>query len=137
MNKTRSNLFMLGRLCGDNALARVVLGTTQWGEVDEFEREKYEQQLAKTFWNGSRSKLLRFDPTESCARAFLDVILGQLEFGGNEKIFEGRGLPRFTPSQSTIVEDSTIQIDPKRKSINDHLIMILCAFSFSLYSNWD
>ena len=60
---------------------------------------------------------------------FLDVILCQLEFGGNEKIPEGHGLPRFTPSRSTIVEDSTIKNDPKRTSMNDHQIIILCAFS--------
>ena len=130
MNKTRRNLFMLllCRLCGDNALARVVLGTTHWEDVDEDGRKMHEQQLAKT-WNDSSSKLLRFDLTESCARAFLDVILCQLEFGGNEKIPEGHGLPRFTPSRSTIVEDSTIKNDPKRTSMNDHQIIILCAFS--------
>ena len=87
--KTRMDLSMLRQLCGDNALARVVLGTTNWGEVNEHVGEMREQQLAKTFWNSmtaSGSKLLRFDRTQRSARAFLDAILGQLEFGGNEEI---------------------------------------------------
>ena len=130
MIKTRITPFMFRQLCGDNALARVVLGTTHWREVDENEGKIREQQLAETFWNDSGSKL-RFHQTESSARAFLDVILGQLEFGGNEEISEGRGLPRFTPSQSTIAdsEDSSIHTDPERTSMNDHPIIILCVFS--------
>ena len=73
------------------ALARVVLGTTNWGEVDKEVGENREQQLAKTFWNpmtASGSKSLRFDKTEKSARAFLDVILGQMKFGGNEEILD-------------------------------------------------
>ena len=68
---------MIRRLCGDNALARVVLGTTHWGE-DEKEEEMREQQLEKTFWNDSTSKSLRFDKTRESARAFLDAILSKL-----------------------------------------------------------
>ena len=121
---------MLRQLCGDNALARVVLGTTHWGEVDENEGRVREQRLAKTFWKDSGSKSLRFDQTESCSRAFLDVILGQLEFGRIEEIPEGPALPRFSSSQSTIqVVDSTIQNHHKRTSMNDHPVMILCVFS--------
>ena len=84
---TRRNLDIFHHLCGDKALARVVLGTTKWGEVDVNVGERREQQLAKTFWNltASGSKLLRFHNTESSARAFLDAIIGQLEFGGNEE----------------------------------------------------
>ena len=76
---TRRNLQIdiLRQLCGDNPLARVVLGTTNWGEVDENVGKKREQQLAETFWN-SGSKSLRFEQTEVSARAFLDAILTQL-----------------------------------------------------------
>ena len=72
--KTRRNLPMLRQLCGDNALARVVLGTTHWGEVDEDEEKMREQQFAKTFWG---SKSLRFGQTKESAWAFLDCILDQ------------------------------------------------------------
>ena len=64
---------MLRQLCGDNALARVVLGTTHWG-IDEDEGKMREQQLAKTFWG---SKSLRFGQTKESAWAFLDCILDQ------------------------------------------------------------
>ena len=71
---------MLCQLCGNDALAKVVLGTTHWGEVDENKGKMHEQQLVNT-WNtmtDSGSKSLRFDQTEVSARAFLDAILGQL-----------------------------------------------------------
>ena len=89
MNTTRRNLDIFYQLCGEKALARVVLGTTNWGEVEENVGEKREEQLAKTFWNtmtASGSKSLRFDQTERSARAFLDAILDQLEFGENGEI---------------------------------------------------
>ena len=92
---TRKNLDMFHQLCGDKALSSVVLGTTKWGEVDENVGKDREEQLAEKFFGGmvaSGSKVLRFDPrprpsrTDRSARAFLDAILDQLEFGKNEKI---------------------------------------------------
>ena len=80
---------MFHKLCGDKALARVILGTTNWGEVGENVGQMREEQLTKIFWNTATalgSKLLRFDKTEESARAFLDAILDQLKFGGNEVI---------------------------------------------------
>ena len=86
---TRRNLDMFRHLCGDKALERVVLGTTNWGEVDEDIGEKRELQLNKIFWKtmtDSGSKSLRFDRTKRSALAFLDAILGQSNFGENEEI---------------------------------------------------
>ena len=80
---------MFHQLCGDKALARVILGTTNWGEVDE-KKEKLEgreKELATTFLKtmiDSGSKMLRFVQTKESAWAFLDAILGQ--FYKNEKI---------------------------------------------------
>ena len=89
---TLRNLEMFHQLCGNEALARVVLGTTNWGEVKEHVGEMREQQLANTFWNdvtAPGSKLLRFDKTEKkSSRAFLDAILDQLKFDGNEEILD-------------------------------------------------
>jgi len=86
---TRRNLDMFHQLCGDKGLARVILGTTNWGEVDDNTGKMREQQLAKTFSNlmnasGSTRKLLRFHKTKESARAFLGVILERLKFRGNE-----------------------------------------------------
>ena len=75
MNRTCKNIPKLRQLCGDNALSRVVLGTTHWGEVDKDEGKMRQQQLAMTFWQDSESKPLRFDQKESCAWAILDAIL--------------------------------------------------------------
>ena len=67
---TRRNLDMFYQLCGDKALARVVLGTTNWGEVEEDVGEKREKLFAETFWStmtSSGSNSLRFDKTERSA----------------------------------------------------------------------
>ena len=88
---TRRNLDMFHQLCGDKALARVVLGTTNWGEVEEHVGAQREEQLARTFWNtmtASGSKLLRFNKSQTSSRAFLNAILDQLEFGKNEEILD-------------------------------------------------
>ena len=86
---TNKNLGVFQRLCGDKALARVVLGTTNWGEVNKERGEVRERQLATTFWKtmiDSGSKMLRFDDTKESARAFLNAILGQLKFDENGEI---------------------------------------------------
>ena len=81
MDTTRRNLDMFHQLCGNNSFARIVLGTTNWGETDKTAGGKHEQQLAKIFWNtmiASGSKSLCFDKTERSARTFLDAVLHQL-----------------------------------------------------------
>ena len=78
---TRRNLDMFDQLRGDKALARVVLGTTNWGEVEKDVAVERERQLA-TFWKpmtDSGSMLLRFDKTEESAVAFVNAILDQLK----------------------------------------------------------
>ena len=96
---TPKNLSRLCQLCGDSPFARIVHGTTHWGEVDEILGRTREEQLAVTFWNtmtasGSNLKSLRFDKSEKSARAFLDAILGQLKFGENEEILND-SVPRI------------------------------------------
>ena len=79
---TRRNLDMFHQLCGNKAFARVVLGTTNWGEVEEDVGLNREQQLAETFskpMTTSGSKFLRFDKTERSAQAFVDAILNELD----------------------------------------------------------
>ena len=46
---TRRNLDMFYQLCGDKALARVVLGTTNWEKVEEDVGENREHLFAETF----------------------------------------------------------------------------------------
>ena len=86
---TRRNLDMFHQLCGDKALARVILGTTYWGRVEGDEGVRREQQLAKTFWKpmtSSGSKLLRFDKTEKSAVGFVDAILDRLKSGEEDNV---------------------------------------------------
>jgi len=75
---TLRNLKMFRRLCGEKALSMVVLGTTNWGEVDMAIGEHREEQLRNNFWRdmiGSGSEIRRFYNTQSSAQAFLDLIL--------------------------------------------------------------
>ena len=87
---TRRNLDMFYQLCGDKALERVVLGTTNWEEIDGEIGPRREEQLAKNFWNksktSSRSKLLRFDKTEGSAEAFVGAILDQLNAAEKDNV---------------------------------------------------
>ena len=86
---TRRNLDMFHQLCGDKALARVVLGTTNWGEVQEDVAMMREQQLAKTFWEpmtSSGSKLLRFNKTQKSAVVFVDTILDRLKSSEDDNV---------------------------------------------------
>jgi hypothetical protein len=79
--RTRRNIDKYRQLCGDKAFKRIVLGTTNWGGVDENVGKEREQQLAENFWNtmiASGSKSLRFNQTKTSARGFLDVILRHL-----------------------------------------------------------
>ena len=86
---TRRNLDMFHQLCGKKALARVVLGTTNWGEVEEDVAVKRERQLVKTFWKpmtSSGSKVLRFDTTGESAMVFVDAILDRLKFSEEDNV---------------------------------------------------
>lgn len=44
------NLEMFKKLCGNDALVNVVLGTTKWGELRPEVGQKREKQLAESFW---------------------------------------------------------------------------------------
>lgn len=46
----RKNLDMFRKLCGDDALKNVVLGTTKWGDVTPEVGQRRGQQLQDTYW---------------------------------------------------------------------------------------
>ena len=46
----RKNLEMFRKLCGDEALGNVVLGTTKWGDVSLEKGQQREQQLGSDYW---------------------------------------------------------------------------------------
>ena len=75
---TLRNLKMFRRLCGEDALSKVILGTTNWGEIDEAVGTRREKELRENFWEDmiSRgSEIRRFHKTQSSAQGFLDSIL--------------------------------------------------------------
>lgn len=71
-------LAMFRVLCGDEAIKRVVLVTSQWNRVSLHEGEDREAQLKKDFWNGMialGAKTFRFDGTPECAHDIVGAIL--------------------------------------------------------------
>ena len=115
---TNKNLSVFQRLCGDKALTRVVLGTTNWGEVNIERGADRERQLATNFWKNmidSGSKMLRFDNTKESARAILNTILDQFKFDENgeikneialriqkELVEQGRSIPETEAGQKLL-----------------------------------
>ena len=70
------NLDMFKKLCGDDALGNIVLGTTKWSLINR--QETGEQQLRDSFWkdminHGSVIRRVGDDP--SSAREILDHII--------------------------------------------------------------
>ena len=105
---TRRNLDMFHQICGGKALARVVLGTTNWGRVDE-NAGRREQQLNEIFMTASGSKSFRFDETETSARVFLDAILDQLKFDENKEILNDNVLRIQNVLDRNFSETATFQ----------------------------
>ena len=86
---TNRNLDMFHQLCGDKALTRVILGTTNWGGVDKITGEDREKELATNFWKtmiDSGSEILPFNRTKESARFILNTILDQFRFDENGEI---------------------------------------------------
>lgn len=81
LGTTRRNLNMFRKLCGEEALSRVILGTTKWADVLSDIGEQREKQLSDKFWKemiGFGSVVRRFDKTQESAQAILNVILDKL-----------------------------------------------------------
>ena len=94
---TRRNIDMFHQICGDKALASVVLGTTNWdnwewlGEDSEIGKKR-ERYLDEFFWksmNASRSsKSLRFYKTQESAVVFVDTILDRLKSAEEDNVLQ-------------------------------------------------
>ena len=72
------NLDMFKKLCGDDALGNVVLGTTKWSLIHRQETgEQREQQLHDSFWKDmiNHGSVIRRVRDDSSAREILDHIL--------------------------------------------------------------
>ena len=72
------NLDMFKKLCGDDALGNVVLGTTKWSLIHRQETgEQREQQLHDSFWKDmiNHGSVIRRVRDDSSARKILDHIL--------------------------------------------------------------
>jgi hypothetical protein len=71
------NLRMFTKLCGDDALANVILVTTMWDKVDLTTGTQRENELKESYWNGMvslGSRTERFDGSFKSAWAIIDSI---------------------------------------------------------------
>jgi len=78
----RRNLEMFHRLCGDDALRNVVLGTTKWSRVSDDEGMGREDELQAIHWKtmiDGGSTVRRFSSTTDSARKIVSVILDKFE----------------------------------------------------------
>jgi hypothetical protein len=78
LGKMRRNLDVFHKLCGDNALSAVILGTTKWEEVDTQTGEARERQLRQKFWAGmpqEGSVMRRFESNHTSAWNIVNYLL--------------------------------------------------------------
>ncbi|KAH7905076.1 P-loop containing nucleoside triphosphate hydrolase protein [Hygrophoropsis aurantiaca] len=75
---SRKSLTMFRRLCGDNALKKVIIATTKWSEVGEKVGIHREDELMSTFWRemiGQGSRMARFQDTHNSAWDIVDLMV--------------------------------------------------------------
>ena len=74
----RKNLDMFKKLCGDEALRNVVLGTTKWDEVKLEKGQQREQELKDTYWREMLQRgsvIIRADADPSSVWEIINRIL--------------------------------------------------------------
>jgi len=78
LGTTLKNLKMFHKLCGEDALSSVVLGTTKWSEVNEAVGDDRLKQLENNFWKEmiqGGSKVFKFDKTYESAWNMVNHLL--------------------------------------------------------------
>ncbi|KAF9004213.1 P-loop containing nucleoside triphosphate hydrolase protein [Cyathus striatus] len=78
LGTTRKNLEMFHKLCGDDALSSVVLGTTKWSEVAQDVGDKRVKQLRDNFWKDMIEKgsdVFKFEKTNQSAWNMVNHLL--------------------------------------------------------------
>jgi len=77
--KALQNLRMFNRLCGDEALSKVVLATTFWGQINQLVAMNHEIELGKDeFWGKmikKGSKVLRQDNGSTSAKTIIEYLV--------------------------------------------------------------
>ncbi|KAF8891121.1 hypothetical protein CPB84DRAFT_1748976 [Gymnopilus junonius] len=100
----RRNLGILQRLCGDDALKKVVLGTTMWDtSATKSECEAYEQEMKNDYWQPlieKGSMVKRFTYNQASAWEIVNALLEPLK----EREFRGE-LEQALQIQKELVDD--------------------------------
>jgi len=94
---------MFQHLCGQEALSKVVIGTTKWGRIDREIAQEHHAELKDVHWEPlvRKGSLVRqFDDTQESAWGFIDAIL--------RKIVRGRLFEVALQIQTELAKDNKI-----------------------------
>ncbi|KAF8983218.1 P-loop containing nucleoside triphosphate hydrolase protein [Cyathus striatus] len=86
LGTTLKNFKMFRKLCGEDALSSVILGTTKWSKVDNATGNDRVQQLKDNYWKGmiqNGSKVFKFDDTTKSAWEMVDHLLRKSRLNGD------------------------------------------------------
>ena len=84
LESTRKTLDIFQKLCGKNALKRVVLCTTKWSDTYEEEGERRTAELEETYWKEmieSGSTVRKLENSQTSAWSVIAPIIGQNRYG--------------------------------------------------------
>jgi hypothetical protein len=82
LGPTHRNLETIRKLCGEDAEAAVIIGTTKWGQVESRVLGQREEELRAVYRKVSvtgGTKVYRFDGSEKSAWKMVDAILARFE----------------------------------------------------------
>ena len=77
---TRNNPNMFKAMWGDEPLSCLVLATTMWGKIQEFEGQRRQEELSNNHWSHmvrNGSTVVRHDDARDSALRIIDHIISQ------------------------------------------------------------
>jgi hypothetical protein len=97
VRSTRNNFSVFNKLCGKDAFASIVLGTTRWSDISLIEAQNHLEALSQTVWKDmiKRGSIVQqVDNTKASAWLTIYLILGRLQEQQGTTI--GGSLEKFT-----------------------------------------
>lgn len=94
---TRNNFSVFNKLCGKDAFASIVLGTTRWSDISSKEAQNHLEALSQTVWKDmiKRGSIVQqVDNTRVSAWLTMYLILGRLQEQQGTTV--GGSLEKFT-----------------------------------------
>jgi hypothetical protein len=112
----RTNFEMFRKLCGEEAKAAVIIGTTKWSHVPDEVGLRREAELADADWKeiiGGGLGVHRFDGTRESAQSIVDVILKTVEQKNEHAANGHRPFEDLQPSAQSIINVISDRVDQR------------------------